>query len=137
MRSIDDLPERIAYLVKGLSEANAKIAELEEYAKHAELPSAATIDDGGPAFPVRMAYYSTGMTLRDWFAGMALQGLLASGHFTTPANEEECQAWMTRHQDKWDDETDEELEFPKIKFDFTEAAFRCADSMLEYGKGGA
>ena len=37
--------------------------------------------DGGPAFPVhpdQTAHRGTpGMSLRDWFAGMALQGLLA------------------------------------------------------------
>ena len=46
-------------------------------------------DDGGPAFPLApcgtgdprdgMAGGSEGMTLRDWFAGMALQGIIASG----------------------------------------------------------
>ena len=41
------------------------------------------INDGGPAFPDPWGANelsrdaSTGMTLRDWFAGMALQGLLA------------------------------------------------------------
>lgn len=40
-----------------------------------------TIKDGGPAFPV--GDQSThplliGMSLRDWFAGMALQGMLAA-----------------------------------------------------------
>jgi hypothetical protein len=45
--------------------------------------------DGGPAFPgietringlheQHRAYY--GMTLRDWFAGMAMQGALATGY---------------------------------------------------------
>ena len=43
-------------------------------------------DDGGPAFPVAptlnpdgTVWYhgKDGMSLRDWFAGMALQGLLA------------------------------------------------------------
>lgn len=37
--------------------------------------------DGGPAFPVPIsgseAKYAEGMTLRDLFAGMALQGILA------------------------------------------------------------
>jgi hypothetical protein len=33
------------------------------------------IDDGGTAFPV--LFVSGGMTLRDWFAGMAMQGMLA------------------------------------------------------------
>jgi hypothetical protein len=38
-----------------------------------------TIDDGGPAFP-RHAYDGhDGMTLRDWFAGQALAGLLRDG----------------------------------------------------------
>jgi uncharacterized protein YodC (DUF2158 family) len=35
------------------------------------------IDDGGPAFPVSQFSTEHGMTLRDWFAGMALQGILA------------------------------------------------------------
>jgi len=45
------------------------------------------INDGGPAFPnhyedrtmkgVRNTVVADGMSLRDWFAGMALQGLLA------------------------------------------------------------
>jgi hypothetical protein len=36
-------------------------------------------DKNNPAFPVVAQYnvYSTGMDLRDWFAGMALQGLIA------------------------------------------------------------
>lgn len=61
-------------------------------------------DDGGPAFPVPPDQVSTigdsqdgmavcaagtGMTLRDWFAGMALQGDLAGqsvevGYYTGP-----------------------------------------------------
>jgi hypothetical protein len=42
-----------------------------------------TINDGGPAFPVVVpsegAVSEYGMTLRDWFAGQALAGLLACG----------------------------------------------------------
>ena len=39
-------------------------------------------DDGGPAFPglhpsSECRFLDCGMSLRDWFAGMALQGLLA------------------------------------------------------------
>ncbi len=34
------------------------------------------IDDGGPAFP-DSTFPSKGMTLRDWFAGMVLQGMHA------------------------------------------------------------
>lgn len=38
------------------------------------------IEDGGPAFPVGNAQYGyvRGMSLRQWYAGMALQGLLAN-----------------------------------------------------------
>ena len=43
-------------------------------------------DNGGPAFPVvptsvrsgEWGYAYPGMTLRDWFAGMALAGMLAN-----------------------------------------------------------
>jgi hypothetical protein len=46
-----------------------------------------TIDDGGPAFPQQgftypngeTEYPMPGMTLRDWFAGQALNGLYSSG----------------------------------------------------------
>ena len=43
----------------------------------------AKIDDGRPAFPVRwedMAHSNShhGMTLRDWFAGQALAGIIAN-----------------------------------------------------------
>lgn len=34
------------------------------------------IDEAGPAFP-RQDW--TGMSLREWYAGMALQGIMASG----------------------------------------------------------
>ena len=33
------------------------------------------IDDGGAAFP-HPGHYSSGMSLRDWFAGQAIAGLL-------------------------------------------------------------
>lgn len=38
-------------------------------------------DDGGPAFPVTREHYDDsepGMSLRDWFAGMAVAGALNS-----------------------------------------------------------
>jgi hypothetical protein len=45
--------------------------------------------DGGPAFPLTYLDVQTGakrtahgMTLCDWFAGMAMQGFLASGNCT-------------------------------------------------------
>jgi hypothetical protein len=38
------------------------------------------IDNGGPAFPVSVHNpYNPGMTLRDHFAGLAMQGFLADG----------------------------------------------------------
>jgi hypothetical protein len=41
------------------------------------------INDGGYAFPTdpRFPKSGIGMSLRDYFAGQALCGLLASGHF--------------------------------------------------------
>ena len=40
------------------------------------------IDDGGPAFPVdRAARKHDGMSLRDWFAGMAMNGLLSDPRY--------------------------------------------------------
>ena len=36
-------------------------------------------DTGGPAFPhSRLGSDADGMTLRDWFAGMAMQGLMSA-----------------------------------------------------------
>lgn len=94
------------------------------------------INDGGMAFPMAYACESEkhrGMSLRDWFAGQALSGLLASGHFTFPNDEEENDgAWMTTHH-FYDDDGNEN--FPvKSKFDFPEAAWRCADAMIDARK---
>jgi hypothetical protein len=46
----------------------------------------AILSDGGPAFP-DSTWPSKGMTLRDWFAGMALQAVI--GKFVEP-NRYEC-----------------------------------------------
>ena len=95
-------------------------------------------DDGGPAYPSgksektgyenTLPYYE-GMTLRDWFAGQALQGLLASGHFTDPGNGVDG-AFMTTHEDPYDDDTCEEIHKGRRRFDFPEAAWRCANKMI-------
>ena len=77
-----------------------------------------------------------GLSIRDWFAGMALQGLLASGHFTQSGDENNG-AWMTMHKDPWDDETGEEIHHGRTRFDFPEAAWRCADAMIKARKGDA
>lgn len=60
-----------------------------------------TPNDGGPAFPVPEIFTedgdivpvgSSGLSLRDWFAGMALNGMAAneswSGAFATPEDTE-------------------------------------------------
>ena len=36
-------------------------------------------NDGGPAFPIAFDAVKNGMTLHQWFAGMAMQGLYATG----------------------------------------------------------
>ena len=56
------------------------------------------IDDGGAAFPLHahsgqsgeLPIPNTGMSLRDWFAGMALQG--RAHRFTNPYNDRELLA---------------------------------------------
>jgi len=43
--------------------------------------------DGGPAFPAQrfdLAEHEHGMTLLDWFAGMALMGMMASRNPSSP-----------------------------------------------------
>jgi hypothetical protein len=42
------------------------------------------IDDGGPAFPTQNdnGEHWNGMSMREWFAGMALQGIIAGKSFT-------------------------------------------------------
>jgi hypothetical protein len=68
-------------------------------------------NDGGPAFPTQNGTRNDqGMTLRDWFAGMALQGMLAS-----------CRPGYSY----------------QIAEDATSEAFRYADAMLSArdGKG--
>lgn len=52
------------------------------------------IDDGGYAFPNpsddKAGWHAeSGMTLRDWYAGKALSGLLASNHEIPPTTIEE------------------------------------------------
>ena len=52
------------------------------------------IDDGGPAFPMPagpepagFTHYNEGMSLRDHFAGQAMQGMLADGGYEQLARE--------------------------------------------------
>jgi len=48
--------------------------------------SDASVKDGGPAFPNDGPDFRsnfTGMSLRDWFAGQAVTGLLSTGDFAT------------------------------------------------------
>jgi hypothetical protein len=101
--------------------------------------------DGGPAFPtpnngewgfnskdekVFCPHVTPGMSLRDWFAGQALAGLLSSGHFTLP-NDGDHAAWMTKHLGPEYDDQGKEKSPTRVVFDFPEAAWRCADSMLQ------
>ena len=65
-------------------------------------------NDGGPAFPVQdVGTHGTfGMSLRDWFAGQAMQGMCA-------------------HPDTWG----------LTKFGIAEMAYNVADAMLAARKG--
>jgi|DEB3_MinimDraft_2_1074329.scaffolds.fasta_scaffold00813_13 hypothetical protein len=62
------------------------------------------INDGGPAFPLNDPLKSTGMTLRDYFAAAALQGMLAN----------------SKNYDSFDG--------------YSDAAYEYADAMLERRK---
>lgn len=64
------------------------------------------VEDGGPAFPVGSSTTGQGMSLRDYFAGRALQGLMA-GRGTNPEG------------------------FADIKAYVAAVAYRYADAMLE------
>jgi hypothetical protein len=63
----------------------------------------AQIDDGGPAFPEpsrSWQYSSNGMSLRDWFAGQALAGILMN--YTTQkfgATEQTAAEYAYRYAD--------------------------------------
>lgn len=77
------------------------------------------IKDGGPAFPVSSDDFRDlenhpckGMSLRDWFAGMALQGLCSNEVITRPRPQ-----------------TKEFIEFAKVCYDY-------ADGMLAQREKG-
>ena len=62
----------------------------------------AEINDGGPAFPVadshhpngQVQYGDNGMSLRDWFAGKALQGFASeSGRYDFRGAAQDAYAW--------------------------------------------
>ena len=81
-----------------------------------------TTDDGGPVFPGEyVAVYGddkqySGMSLRDWFAGQALAGFLASPH-----NEG---VWSERNNDDASDGAGAD------QTDIAECAYQYADAML-------
>ncbi len=51
------------------------------------------INDGGPAFPVPSLAVDSGMTLRDYFAAAALQGILARGQSLSSKKDEVLEAF--------------------------------------------
>ena len=53
-------------------------------------------NDGGPAFPTGL-HDIRGASLRDWFAGMALQGLVARGDCRVGMDQpSESQQWASK-----------------------------------------
>lgn len=57
------------------------------------------MNDGGAAFP--LAYHAEGMSLRDWFAGQALAGIIATAsakEVNLPTDEEASQ-WSYAYAD--------------------------------------
>ena len=51
-----------------------------------------TTNDGGPAFPTNAIHHSgfQGMSLRDWYAGLAMQTLMNPSTLVAMKNELEC-----------------------------------------------
>ena len=72
-------------------------------------------NDGGPAFPSFQLHkldekmWQQGMTLRDWFAGMALQGILSSA------------------MEHWDGSGDEQ-KFANISYQYADAMLKARDT---------
>lgn len=54
------------------------------------------INDGGPAFPPRLdpKTHPSGMTLRDYFAAKAMQGMLADPQTRESCTEDQEEKWM-------------------------------------------
>ena len=79
---------------------------------------------GGAAFPVvcenGLGHISNGMTLRDWFAGMALQGRLANSHIQAQQEKSLSDAIKAGNEDA----------FLGLKWE-TEWAYWIADAMLK------
>ncbi len=86
------------------------------------------INDGGPAFPCKREYqhgggtgieHLEGMSLLDWFAGLAMQGQM------TIVDERRCPTERLKEVEKWRDEI--------LAFD-CEFSYRVAKAMLEARK---
>jgi hypothetical protein len=95
-------------------------------------------NDGGPAFPYRgpggfvehqgtqheVDINATGMTLRDWFAGQALAGMIASRGIFEAMKEFKTKAVAGGMAPL---EFERDIEFPG----YANAAYRVADAMLK------
>jgi hypothetical protein len=115
-----------------VSSRHGAMPQLENLQTQERKEEVSTINDGGPAFPNAPGYeIYYGMTLRDYFAAAALQGLLASGHFTTCRQDDspEGDPWLELVEDDFDDDG-KELPFPKRRVAVAEAAWKAADAML-------
>lgn len=51
-----------------------------------------SIEDGGPAFPINRDMWMPGMSLRDWFAGQAMDSAAAAVHLNFMASERIAEA---------------------------------------------
>ena len=83
-------------------------------------------NDGGPAFPLYLSDYERicdGMSLRDWFAGMAIQGMLANRHSSFEG------VWVDDYGRIQPDDAAQ-----KATKAATKVAYMIADKMIEEGK---
>ena len=93
-----------------------------------------TTNDGGPAFPLPGEYVTTGMSLRDWFAGQALAGIVNTyiGGLVYPEHGEDDGTQRLSLTSNRELMIDGGAGCAEIADD----AYAIADAMIAEGKGG-
>ena len=82
--------------------------------------------DGGQAFPVGTASgMYEGMSLRDWFAGMALQSVKVVASDITPGHRDSGEVWPEEYA-TWEEFVEDAL-LPSLK---AKEAYEIADALL-------
>ena len=86
--SWDELKDAIAELGDALENQPAKPAAIHSGGPAFPVPPASALGTGDPRDGVGVVHAQEGMSLRDWFAGMAVQGLMAHPKIGNSASSE-------------------------------------------------